>query len=80
MGKTERELHECCIEHSCCYKSSPVQEHIDECENIKQIKNLMPLNTSLDAVITTTDHRDTNINIVKNNVRITDSHKNWNVL
>ena len=40
----------------------------------------MFLNTSLDGDVTTLDHRDININIVKNNVRIIDSHRNWNVL
>lgn len=33
-----------------------------------------------DAAITTSDHRDKNINLVKSNVRVIDSHKNWNVL
>ena len=37
------------------------------------------MNTS-DATITTSDHRDKNINLVKSNVRVIDSHKNWNVL
>ena len=80
VGKTERTLLERCIEHSWSDKSSAVRTHIDECEGIKHIKNLMFMNTSLDAAIATSDHRDTNINIVKNNVRVIDSHKNWNVL
>ena len=40
----------------------------------------MFLKTSVDGDVTTPDHRDININIVKNNVRIIDSHSNWNVL
>ena len=40
----------------------------------------MFLNTSLDGDITTPDHHVTSINIVKNNIRIIDSHRNWNVL
>ena len=40
----------------------------------------MFFNTSLDGDVTTPDHRDINTNIVKNNVRIIDSHRNWNVL
>ena len=40
----------------------------------------MFLNTSVDGDVTTPDHRDININIVKNNVRIIDSHSNWIVL
>ena len=39
----------------------------------------MFLNTSLDGDVTTPDHHDININIVKNNVRIIDSYRNWNV-
>lgn len=44
------------------------QAHVDEFEGIKHIENLIFIHTSLDAVITTSDHRDTNINIVKNYV------------
>ena len=40
----------------------------------------MFLNISVDVDLTTPDHRDININVVKNNVRIIDSHKNWNAL
>ena len=40
----------------------------------------MLLNTSVDAAITISDHRGTNISIVKNDVEIVNSHKNWNVL
>ena len=40
----------------------------------------MFLNTSVDGDFTISDHCDMNISIVKNNVRIIDSHKNWNVL
>ena len=54
--------------------------HIDEYEVIKHIKNLTLVNTSLDAAITTYDHCATNIIIVKNNVRMIDSSKNYNVL
>ena len=57
-----------------------VRAHINECDGIKHIKNLMFLNTSVDGDVTTPDHRDININIVKNNVRIIDSHSNWIVL
>ena len=40
----------------------------------------MFLNTSLDGDVTTPDHHDININIVKGNVRIIDCHRNWNIL
>ena len=40
----------------------------------------MFLNTSVDVDVTTPNHRDLNINIVKNNVRRIDSHSSWNVL
>ena len=38
------------------------------------------MNTSVDSDVTTPDHRDIKINIIINNVRIIDSHRNWNVL
>ena len=80
VGKTQRTLHERCIEHAWSDKDSAVRAHINECDGIKHIKNLMFLNTSVDGDVTTPDHRDININIVKNNVRIIDFHSNWNVL
>ena len=39
----------------------------------------MFLNTSVDGDITTPDHHNININIVKSNVQIIDSNSNWNV-
>ena len=57
-----------------------VLEDLNECEGIKHSKSLMFLNTSVDVYATTPDHRDININIVKNNVRIKDSNRNWDVL
>ena len=72
-------MHERCIEHAWSDKSSAVRSHIDECDGIKHINTLMFMNTSQNDDITTYHHY-TNINIVKNNVRIIDSHKNWNVL
>ena len=80
VGKTQRTLHERCIEHAWSDKDSADRAYIHECDGIKHIKNLMFLNTSVDGDVTTPDHRDININIVKNNVRIIDSHSNWNVL
>ena len=75
VGKTKRTLHERCVEHSQCDKGSAVRTHIDECQGIKHIKNLMLMNPSLDTAITTSDHCDINNNI-KNNVPIIDFHKN----
>ena len=40
----------------------------------------MFLNTLVDGDVTTPDHYDININIIKNNVQIIDSYSNWNVL
>ena len=45
-----------------------------------QMTILMSINTPLFADVITPDHRDININIVKNNVQVIDTHKNWNVL
>ena len=40
----------------------------------------MFFNTSLDGDVAKPNHGDININIVKGNVRIIDSHRNWDVL
>ena len=61
-------------------KDSAIRAHINENDGLKHIKNLMFLNTSLDGDVATPDYRDMNINIVKDNVWIIDSHRNWNVL
>ena len=79
VGKTKRTLHERCVEHSWCDKGCAVRTHIDECQGIKHIKNLMLMNPWLDTTITTSDHCDINNNI-KNNVPIIDFHENWNAL
>ena len=80
VGKTERTLHERCIEHGWKDKNSSILTHINDCDGVKHIKNLMSINTPLFADVITPDYRDININIVKNNVQVIDSHKNWNVL
>ena len=80
VGKLQRTSHERCIEHAGSDKNSEVIAHINEYDCIKHIKNLMLLDRLLDVDVTTSDHRDININIVKNNVQIIDSHRNWNVL
>ena len=61
-------------------KNSAILTHINDCDGVKHIKNLMSINTALFADVITPDHRDININIVKNNVQVIDSHKSWNVL
>ena len=73
LEKRQGTLRERCIEHAWSNKDSAVRAHINECDGIKHIKNLMFLNISVDV-------DDININVVKNNVRIIDSHRNWNVL
>ena len=80
VGKTQWTLHERCIEHAWSDKDSAVRAHINKCDGIEHIKNLMFQNTLVDGDITTPDHRHININIVKNNVWIIDSHSNWKVL
>ena len=77
VGKTQQTLHECFNEHAWSDKDSAVRAHINECDNMLKI---LFFNTSLDSDITTPDHRDININIVKGNVQMIDSHKNWNIL
>ena len=76
VGETQRTLHERCIEHAWSDKGSAIRARINECDGIKHIKNLMFLKTSVDGDVRTPGHRDININIVKNNVLIIDSHSN----
>ena len=73
-------LHERCIKHTRSNKDSAVKAHINEFDVITHIKNVMFLNTSVDGDVTTSDHHDSNINVVKNKVQIIDSHSHWNVL
>ena len=65
VGKTQRTLHERCIEHAWSDKDSADRAYIHECDGIKHIKNLMFLNTSVGGNVTTPDHRDININILR---------------
>ena len=53
IGKTQRTLHERCIEHAWSDKDSADRAYIHECDGIKHIKNLMFLNTSVDGNVTT---------------------------
>ena len=80
VGKTKRILQERCIEHAWKDKNSAIRAHIDKCEGIIHMKNLLFMNTSVNGDITTPNHRDININIIMNNVQIIDCHRNWNVL
>ena len=61
VGKTQETLHKRYVYHVWSDKGSA---HINECDDIKNIKNIMFLGTSVDRDITTPGHRDTNINIV----------------
>lgn len=67
VGKTERALRKCCIEHPQSDKNAI---WTDACEGIKHIKNFISRYTSSDAGITTSNiyHCDINIRTVKNNV------------
>ena len=73
VAKTQQTLHE--RYHVWNDKGSA---HINECDGIKNIKNIMFLNTSVDRDITISGHRHTNINLLM--FRIIDSHRDWNVL
>ena len=82
IGKTERTLHECSIEPAWTDKNSAIYTHINECEGVRHINNIMFIDDSLisDVSISEKDKRDRNVNIVQSNNRITDAHKNWKVL
>ena len=82
IGKTERTLHVRYIEHAWTDKSSAIYTHINECEGVRHINNIMFLDDSLnsDVSISEKDESDRNVNIVQSNTRIIDAHKNWKVL
>ena len=82
IGKTERTLHERSIEHAWTDKNSAIYTHINQCEGVRHINNIMFIDDSLisDISISEKDKRDRNVNIVQSNTRIIDAHKNWKVL
>ena len=74
IGKTERTLQERTYEHAWKDKTSTIYNHLDECEQLRYINNLM----SIDC--TDIDRKASLINLVRSNIKILDRHSNWNIL
>ena len=82
LVKLKGRCHERSIEHAWTDKNSAIYTHINECEGVRHINNIMFIDDSLisDVSISEKDKRDRNVNIVQSNTRIIDAHKNWKVL
>ena len=76
IGKTDRNLHERCIEHATC-KNSAVYEHIIACPELLYITNLLRHDVTN---LTSSENREYLIQCVENNTTILDTSHNWNFL
>ena len=75
IGKTDRNLHERCIEHATT-KDSAIHNHLVTCKNLYDINAMMRFGIELND----SDQRISRINCVESNVKIIDSSTNWNIL
>ena len=83
VGKTERTLHERCVEHACNDKDSIVFNHLDECIGVQHMFEIVKLIPSLltnNIIDDEFNLRSSHVNLSQMNTRIIDGHKNWNVL
>ena len=76
IGKTDRNMHERCIEYATT-KSSAILDHITSCSEFAYVTNLLRhyIND-----ITKEQMREYRISFVENNTDIIDMSLNWNVL
>lgn len=77
IGKTDRNLHERCLEHATPNRNSAIQDHLKSCPDFEFISN--QLRHGL-GKLTKSEIRDYNLNCIENNVKIIDSASNWNIL
>ena len=77
IGKTERTLHERTIEHAWNDNNSAIKNHVMNCEGVQFINNLM----SIDSPPQSNDSiRDSQLNLVRENIKVIDRSNNWNIL
>ena len=83
VGKTERTLHERCVEHAWSDQNSVVKNHLDQCDEVQYLLNIISLGQALfsnDSNIRNADNRNSRINLVIDNTNIIDRHENFNIL
>ena len=83
VGKIERNLFERNVEHAWNDKDSVFNLHLNECNGVQRMFNVAKLTPSLFSdsdVDDAQDPRTSRISLVQMNTRITDRHKNWNIL
>ena len=83
VGKTERTLHERCVEHAWNDKDSIVFNHLNECIGVQHMFEIVKLIPSLLTNNIINDEfnlRSSHVNLSQMKTRIIDGHKNWNVL
>ncbi|XP_066932169.1 uncharacterized protein [Clytia hemisphaerica] len=81
IGKTDRNLHERCVEHATSNKNkssnTAIYDHLTNCQEMRYMTNL--LHHGL-GELTNSETRDYYLNCVENNTKIIDSASNWNIL
>ena len=83
VGKTERTLHERCVEHAWSDQNSVVKNHLDQCDEVQYLLNIISLGQALfsnDSNIRNADNRNSRINLVIDNTNIIDRYKDFNIL
>ena len=77
IGKTDRNLHERCLEHATPKSNSAIQDHLNSCPEFGFITT--QLRHGL-GKLTKSEIKNYNLNCIENNVEILDSASNWNIL
>ena len=83
VGKTERTLHERCVEHARNDQNSILKNHLDQCVEMQYLLNITSLGPALfssDSNIGNADNRNSCINFVIDNTNLIDCYKNFNIL
>lgn len=76
IGKTDRNLHERCIEHATT-KDSAIMSHLNTCQQLTDINNMMHFDL---PQLNRKEQRTYNINCVEDNTSIIDTSDNWSIL
>ena len=86
IGKTERTLYERKVEHAWTDNNSAVYKHFDDCTGVQHLLVIASLYSSLltsSSPIQNSEKfelKTADINLVQNNTKIIDRHKNRNIL
>ena len=76
IGKTDRNLHERCIEHATT-KDSAIMSHLNTCQQLTDINNMMHFDL---PQLNRKEKRTYNINCDEDNTSIIDTSDNWSIL